>query len=309
MKTGFVYDDLFLEHHWKGHPESKDRLIAIVQELERRGLLKEVVHIKPRRATAQEVALNHDHAYIQEVAEFCASGGGYLDPDTYAVSSSYEVALHAVGGVLEGIDRLINREVEAVFCAVRPPGHHAEHAKAMGFCLFNNIAIGARYLLQKGFERVFIVDFDAHHGNGTQKSFYEEDSVFYFSSHEYPFYPGTGSAQEKGAGKGYGYTHNEPLPAGAGDEEFDRIYGEVFPRLFFEYAPQFLLVSAGYDAHRDDPLTYLNLSTEGFGRLVKNLLDSARRIGVPVLFALEGGYNLKALAECVSLSIEKMLEA
>lgn len=308
MKTGIVYDHIYLEHHHKGHPESKDRLIAIIQELERRGLLKELVHVGTRRATAYEVATNHDPAYVQEVADFCAAGGGYLDPDTYATTSSYDVALHAVGGVLEGLDKLINRELEAVFCAVRPPGHHAEYAKAMGFCLFNNIAVGAHYLLQKGFDRVFIVDFDAHHGNGTQKSFYEDDRVFYFSSHEYPFYPGTGSREEKGAGAGYGFTHNEPLPAGAGDREFERVYGEVFPKLFFEYSPQFLLVSAGYDAHRDDPLTYLNLSTEGFGKLVDSLLQNARRLGVPVLFALEGGYDLRALADCVSLTLQKMLE-
>ncbi|MFN7064618.1 MAG: histone deacetylase, partial [Aquificaceae bacterium] len=222
MKTGFVYDPIYLEHHQRSHPENKDRLIAIIQELEGKRLLKELQPISPRRATAMEVFLNHDPAYVQEVADFCTAGGGYFDPDTYAVPSSYEVALYAVGGVLQGIDKLLSKEVEAVFCAIRPPGHHAEFAKAMGFCLFNNIAIGAHYLLQRGLERVFIVDFDAHHGNGTQRSFYEDDRVFYFSSHEYPFYPGTGSSQERGAGKGYGYTHNEPLPAGAGDREFDR---------------------------------------------------------------------------------------
>ncbi|MFN3870582.1 MAG: histone deacetylase [Aquificaceae bacterium] len=309
MKTGFLYDPIYLEHHEKGHPENKDRLIAIIQEIERRKLLKELITINPRRATAMEVALNHDPAYIQEVADFCSAGGGYLDPDTYAFSPSYEVALYAVGGVLQGIDKLLEGEIEAVFCAIRPPGHHAEYAKAMGFCLFNNVAIGAHYLLQKGFERVFIVDFDAHHGNGTQKSFYEEDRVFYFSSHEYPFYPGTGSSQERGAGKGYGYTHNEPLPAGAGDREFNRVYLEVLPSLFEDYNPQFLLVSAGYDAHKDDPLTYLQLSTEGFGRIVDSLLNLAKGKKIPVLFALEGGYNLKALAECVSLTLERMLEA
>ncbi|MCS7170871.1 MAG: histone deacetylase [Aquificaceae bacterium] len=309
MKTGLVYDDIYLQHHQRGHPENKDRLIAIIQELERQELLRELVHIAPRRATPQEVSLNHDPGYIQEVADFCSAGGGYLDPDTYTVPISYEVALYAVGGVLEGIDRLLKGEVEAVFCAVRPPGHHAEYAKAMGFCLFNNVAVGAHYLLSKGFERIFIVDFDAHHGNGTQRSFYEDDRVFYFSSHEYPFYPGTGSREEKGAGRGYGFTHNEPLPAGAGDRDFERVYGEVFPRLFFEYAPQFLLVSAGYDAHKDDPLTYLNLSTEGMSKLVAHLLESARRLSVPVLFTLEGGYDLRALAECVSMTIKSMMEA
>jgi len=309
MKTGFIYDDLYLEHNEKGHPENKDRLISIVQELESRGLLKLVKRIKPRRALVEEVGLNHDLSYIQEIHDFCLAGGGYLDPDTYAYSKSYETALYAVGAVLEGIDRLLSGEVEAVFCAVRPPGHHAEKSKAMGFCIFNNIAVGAHYLLKKGLDRIFIIDFDAHHGNGTQKSFYEEDRVFYFSSHEYPFYPGTGSAEERGAGKGYGFTYNVPLSAGSGDKEFEEIYSQLVPKLIKEYSPQFLLVSAGYDIHKDDPLTFLNVSTEGIGKIVESILKQAKSLNIPVLFSLEGGYNLRALAQSVALTIEKMLEA
>ncbi|WP_448588446.1 histone deacetylase family protein [Thermocrinis sp.] len=309
MKTGFIYDDLYLEHNERGHPENKDRLISIIQELEEEGLFKHIRKIRPRRASVEEVSLNHDIAYIQEVHDFCSAGGGYLDPDTYAYSKSYEVALNAVGAVLEGIDRILAGEVETVFCAVRPPGHHAERSKAMGFCIFNNVAVGAHYLLKKGFNRVFIIDFDAHHGNGTQRSFYEEDRVFYFSSHEYPFYPGTGSAEERGIGKGYGYTYNVPLSAGAGDKEYEEIYSQLVPKLMKEYSPQFLLVSAGYDIHKDDPLTFLSVSTEGIGKIVESILRGAKDLNIPVLFALEGGYNLRALSQSVALTIQKMLEA
>ncbi len=309
MKVGFVYDDIYLQHNEPHHPENKDRLISIMRGLEERRLLSEVSLISPRRASPQEVALNHEPTYIQEIADFCQGGGGYLDPDTYAKPKSYEVALYAVGGVLQGIDVLLDRNIQAVFCAVRPPGHHAERAKAMGFCIFNNVAVGGFYLLQKGINRVFIIDFDAHHGNGTQRSFYEDDRVFYFSTHQYPFYPGTGSADERGAGKGYGFTYNVPMPAGSGNERYARVYSETLPPLMHEFSPEFVLVSAGYDIHKDDPLTYLSVSTEGVGLMVETILSVCKRLGAPVLFALEGGYNLRALSECVSLTVEKMLEA
>ncbi|GAB6065240.1 histone deacetylase [Aquifex pyrophilus] len=308
-KVGFVYDDIYLKHDWPDHPENKNRFISILEHIDKSGIRKELVEIRPRRATIDEVALNHDRNYIQEIHDFCKSGGGYLDPDTYATPESYDVALYAVGGVLEGIDRILSGEVDRVFCAVRPPGHHAEYAKAMGFCIFNNVAIGAHYLRKvKGLNRVFIIDFDAHHGNGTQKSFYEDDTVFYFSTHEYPFYPGTGSADERGAGKGYGYTVNVPMDAGAGDEEYKPVYGKLLPELIERFKPDFVLVSAGYDLHRDDPLTYLNVSNEGVRFIVRSILDASERVKAPVLFALEGGYNLRALGECVLITLEEMLK-
>ncbi len=308
MKVGLVYSDIYLKHNHAGHPENKDRLISVMRTLDERKLTREVALIEPRRASALDVSLNHEATYVQEIADFCQAGGGYLDPDTYAIPDSYEVALYAVGGILQGIDVLLDGTLQAVFCAVRPPGHHAERSKAMGFCIFNNVAVGAFYLLQKGIDRVFIIDFDAHHGNGTQKSFYEEDRVFYFSTHEYPFYPGTGSVGEKGAGKGYGYTYNVPLPAGSGDREYKQVYSEILPRVMFDFSPRFVLVSAGYDIHKDDPLTYLNVTTEGVGYIVESILSTCKRLNAPVLFALEGGYNLKALGECVALTIQKMLE-
>ncbi len=307
MRTGFVYDEIFLKHDYPDHPERKERLIAVVSRLEEEGILERVVRMAPRRATVEEVSLNHDPAYVQEIHDFCASGGGFLDPDTYATGESYEVALTAVGAVLEGLDRLLEGEVEAVFCAVRPPGHHAEHAKAMGFCLFNNVAVGALYLRRKGAERVYIVDFDAHHGNGTQKSFYEDNTVFYFSTHQYPFYPGTGSAQERGAGRGEGFTLNVPMPAGAGDEDFLPVYRNLLRDSVLSFKPDFILISAGYDLHRDDPLTNLNVSTEGVRGIVRSLIEVSSEVKAPLLFALEGGYNLKALAESVAVTLEELL--
>ncbi|MGC9119843.1 MAG: histone deacetylase family protein [Sulfurihydrogenibium sp.] len=303
-KVGYVYDDVYLEHDTgKGHPESPDRLISINKHLE--PIKDKLIYIQPRRATVKEITLIHDTYYPQEIMDFCYAGGGYLDPDTGVGPQSYNAAVMAVGAGLEAIDKIKSGEVERVFCAVRPPGHHAEKDKAMGFCLFNNIAIAARYAQLQGFEKVFIIDFDAHHGNGTQKAFYEDDTVFYFSTHEYPFYPGTGSKDEKGAGKGYGYTYNVPLPAGTGDDVYLHVYQEVLPPLIQKFNPDIILVSAGYDLHEDDPLTYLEVTTEGVGSIVEAILKTKN---VPFLFMLEGGYNLKALGECVKLTIEKMLE-
>jgi len=304
-KVGFVYDDVYLRHHWEDHPEHKGRLLAVKERLQRSPIKEELTFLKPRRATPEEVALNHDPAYVQEVKEFCEAGGGFLDPDTYATPDTYEVALYAVGGLLRGAEELLEGRLDSVFCAVRPPGHHAEYARAMGFCIFNNAAVLARYLLKKGLKRVLIIDFDAHHGNGTQRSFYEEDRVFYFSTHQYPFYPGTGSADERGAGKGYGYTLNVPLPAGAGDEEVLPVYEKLLPEVYESFRPQFVIVSAGYDLHADDPLTHLRVSDEGVRRIARSIVRLSE--GLPLLFTLEGGYDLRALSEGVHSTLEEML--
>ncbi|WP_456393636.1 histone deacetylase family protein [Persephonella sp.] len=302
-KVGYIFDPVYLKHDTgEGHPESPHRLEAINEYVD---LIKEpLVRIKPRRATAQEIALVHDVYYPQEIMDLCSAGGTYLDPDTRCSIFSYEAAVYAVGAGLEAVDRIKNGEVERVFAAVRPPGHHAEYSKAMGFCIFNNIAIAARYAQKQGFGKVFIIDFDAHHGNGTQKAFYEDDTVFYFSTHQYPFYPGTGSKEERGTGKGLGYTYNVPLPAGTGDETYIKIYTEELPELVNKFNPDIVMVSAGYDLHMDDPLTHLEVTTEGIGRIVEGILSSADR---PFLFMLEGGYNIIALGESVKLTIEKML--
>lgn len=303
-KVGYIYDDIFLKHDTGlSHPESPKRLISINNNL--RDLQDNLIKISPRRASVKEIGMVHDPYYPQEIMDFCSAGGGYLDPDTHVGEFSYDAAVMAVGAGLEAVDRINAGDVERVFCAVRPPGHHAEYSKAMGFCIFNNIAITARYAQKKGYEKVFIIDFDAHHGNGTQKAFYEDDTVFYFSTHEYPFYPGTGSEDEIGSGRGYGYTYNIPLLAGTGDEVYIDIYSNTLPKLVKNFNPDIILVSAGYDLHQDDPLTYLEVSTEGVGIIVENILKSA---DVPFIFMLEGGYNLEALGESVRLTIQKMLE-
>jgi len=304
IKVGYIYDPIYLKHDTgEGHPESPERVKSI--DIFLSSIKDKLIQIKPRKATAKEISLVHDTYYPQEIMDLCSAGGTYLDPDTRCSIFSYEAATYAVGAGLEAVDKIKEGKVERVFANVRPPGHHAEYSKAMGFCIFNNIAIAARYAQQKGFEKVFIVDFDAHHGNGTQKAFYEDDTVFYFSTHQYPFYPGTGSVEEKGAGKGLGFTYNVPLPAGTGDETYEDVYSMMLPDLVYHFKPDIIMVSAGYDLHKDDPLTNLQVSTEGVGKIVEYILKTA---DVPFLFMLEGGYNLTALGESAKLTVEKMLE-
>ena len=302
-KVGYIYDPVYLKHDTgEGHPERPERVQSIDTFLT--SLKDKLINIKPRKATAKEIALVHDIYYPQEIMDLCSAGGTYLDPDTRCSIFTYEAATYAVGAGLEAVDKIKEGAVERVFANVRPPGHHAEYAKAMGFCIFNNIAIAARYAQNQGFEKVFIIDFDAHHGNGTQKAFYDDDTVFYFSTHQYPFYPGTGSAEEKGTGKGLGFTYNVPLPAGTGDETYEDIYSMILPDLVYHFKPDIVMVSAGYDLHQEDPLTNLEVTTEGIGKIVEYILKTA---DVPFLFMLEGGYNLTALGESARVTVEKML--
>ncbi len=302
-KVGYIYDQVYLKHDTgEGHPERPERVQSIDTFLT--SLKDKLIEIKPRKATAKEIALVHDIYYPQEIMDLCSAGGTYLDPDTRCSIFTYEAATYAVGAGLEAVDKIKEGAVERVFANVRPPGHHAEYAKAMGFCIFNNIAIAARYAQNQGFEKVFIIDFDAHHGNGTQKAFYDDDTVFYFSTHQYPFYPGTGSAEEKGTGKGLGFTYNVPLPAETGDETYEDIYSMILPDLVYHFKPDIVMVSAGYDLHQEDPLTNLEVTTEGIGKIVEYILKTA---DVPFLFMLEGGYNLTALGESARVTVEKML--
>ena len=302
-KVGYIYNPVYLKHDTgEGHPERPERVKVIDEALA--PLKPNLIDIQPRRATAREIALVHDYYYPQEIMDLCSAGGTWLDPDTRCSIFSYEAATYAAGAGLSAVDAIQEGKVNRVFANVRPPGHHAEYSKAMGFCIFNNIAIAARYAQQKGFEKIFIVDFDAHHGNGTQKAFYEDDTVFYFSTHQYPFYPGTGSKDEVGRGKGKGYTFNVPLPAGTGDETYHQIYSEILPELVHKFNPDIIMVSAGYDLHKDDPLAQLEVSTQGVGDIVENILKTKN---VPSLFMLEGGYNLQALAESALTTVEKML--
>ncbi len=302
MNTGFLYDEIFLRHdtpQW--HPECKERLISIVDALKGSSYWTKLLHIKPRRADFNDIEMAHHHRHVERIRHF---GQGYIDPDTYISEGSLEAALFAAGAVMEAVERCMKGEIRRAFCAVRPPGHHAEADRAMGFCLFNNIAVGARYAQKIGYKKVFVVDFDVHHGNGTQHIFEDDDTVFYFSTHQYPHYPGTGSAREKGRGKGEGFTYNIPMESGSGDKEFFSAYHGVLPRLVREFSPDVILVSAGYDIHRDDPLAAIRVSDEGVGSIVRSILS----FSLPTVFALEGGYDLSALARSVLITIEEMMK-
>lgn len=302
MNVGFVYDDVFLKHdtpQW--HPECKERLVSIVNALRTSGLWDGLIHISPRRAGFDDVGMVHQADYITRIRNF---GQGYIDPDTYISPGSLESALFAAGAVMEAVDRCKKGEIERAFCAVRPPGHHAEADRAMGFCIFNNVAVGARYAQKTGYRKVFIVDFDVHHGNGTQHIFEEDETVFYFSTHQYPFYPGTGDDSECGSGKGEGFTYNVPVRSGSGDKDFFRIYNDILPGVIRTFHPDVVLVSAGYDLRGDDPLAAIRVSGEGIRSIVNGILS----FPAPTIFVLEGGYNLTALAESVLITLVEMLK-
>ncbi|MGC8827817.1 MAG: histone deacetylase family protein [Anaerolineae bacterium] len=298
MTTGCVYDPIFLEHDLPGHPENSRRLRVIMEALDEAGLLPALTQVPAQPVALELLHRVHTPLYCQYVERVAQRGGGFLDADTYVAPRSYEAALMAAGGLVEAVRAVLEGRLDNAFALVRPPGHHARPAHGMGFCLFNNIAVAAVYALeQAGLERVLIVDFDVHHGNGTQEVFYEDDRVLYFSTHQYPFYPGTGHWQEIGEGRGQGYTVNVPLPYGVGDEGFRCIFVELLFPLARRFRPQLILVSAGYDAHWRDPLAGLSLSLKGYAQLAELLRMMAGELcGGRLVFTLEGGYDLEVLA-------------
>ena len=299
--TGFFYDDIFLLHEMPpGHPESSERLTAINKLLKQTGAWEKLVHLKPRKAGIQDILSVHANAYVEKVLKFT----GYYDADTYISKNSVEAALFAAGAVIEAVEGCKTGKIENAFCAVRPPGHHAEANRAMGFCIFNNVAVGARYAQKSGYKKVFIIDFDVHHGNGTQHIFEEDDTVFYFSTHQFPHYPGTGSDSERGKGKGAGYTYNIPMHYGAGDKDYFVAFLDILPGLVSNFDPDILLVSAGYDLHARDPLAGLRVTNEGIKNIVSGIMSSKKNI--PQIFCLEGGYDLIALSEGVLITIEEL---
>jgi len=303
-KVGYIYDEVFLLHEppaW--HPDSPDRIQSITSCLKSCGLFDRLVLIKPRKASLKELSLVHGAAHVEAVRD---RGACEIDPDTYASAGSFEAASYAAGAVMEAVEQCRNNGMSRVFCAVRPPGHHAEADRAMGFCLFNNIAVGARYAQRIGYRKVFIIDFDAHHGNGTQHIFEEDDSVFYFSTHQYPYYPETGKDMDRGRGKGEGYTYNVPILAGSGNKDYLAVYQDILPGVVQRFGPDLILVSAGYDIHAHDPHANIRVTHEGMHGIVRSILTSA---GVPMVFVLEGGYDLPSLCESVKITIEEMLRS
>ena len=304
--VGFVYDSVFLDHETGTHPENGSRMTATMSLLEESGLLAKLVHIPTRAASTGELSLVHDSAYVAGVRRVADEGGGWVDPDTLITPRSYDVAATVVGGTLNALDAVMSGDVQSAYCLVRPPGHHARPTQAMGFCLFNHVAIAAATAIAKhGLERVAIVDYDVHHGNGTQDAFYGDPRLLYVSTHEYPFYPGTGPAEQTGTGSGIGTTVNIPMPHGSGDDEHRRAFAEVVIPVLYRYRPQLILVSAGYDAHFADDIARQQLSVDGYGTLVSMVKDAADEVcDGKLLMAQEGGYHLTALPWCVRRTIE-----
>ena len=263
-----------------------------------------------RDVTIDELAFIHDRDYPESVRQVAGQGGIWLDPDTYVSQRSYDAALRAAGGCLAAVDAVLAAEVESAFCLVRPPGHHATPWRAMGFCLFNNVAVAVEYARRRhGLRRLAVVDFDVHHGNGTNDAFYFDPDVLYFSTHEYPFYPGGGHWRETGQGAGEGATVNVPLPAGSGDAVFSRIWEDLLAPVVRRFEPELVLVSAGYDGHFADPLASLALSAAGYYEMVAGLRDLARELcGGRLVLTLEGGYELTALSWSVRGSLEALLD-
>jgi len=297
--TGYVYHPIYLEHTLWGHPENRQRLEAIMGLLKEREMLSRLKAIEPKPVSMGLLEKVHNPHYIKLVREMAESGGGHLDMDTYLGKRSYEAALMAAGGTVEAVRAVLEGEVDNAFALVRPPGHHALPSRGMGFCLFNNVAIAARYALGT-VERVLIVDFDVHHGNGTERIFYNESDVLYFSTHQYPHYPGTGYITDIGEGEGKGYTVNVPMAGWVGDEGYRRIFEEVLWPIARRYRPGLMLVSAGFDAHWADPLASMLLSITGYARLARILKAIADELcDGRIVFVLEGGYKLEVLSHCV----------
>ena len=313
MTTGFLYDHRFLDHDaGHGHPERRERLTSTMSHLESCDWFGGLVRVDAVAADPAWIETVHDADYIARAQEACRAGAPFLDVADVGISrQSSDVARLAAGGALALADHIAAGDIENGFALCRPPGHHAEQAMAMGFCLFNNVAIAARYLQRAhGVDKVLILDFDVHHGNGTQHAFEEDPSVMYASTHQYPYYPGTGAASEIGTGRGAGATVNCPMPAGAGDEEYQRAFTDRLLPAADAFAPEFVIVSAGFDAHADDPLAQTRVSTECFGWMSERIVEiAAKHADGRVLSMLEGGYNVDVLPRCVETHLLTLIRA
>jgi acetoin utilization deacetylase AcuC-like enzyme len=311
-KTSLLIDRVYERHTTgPGHPESPERYEAVMQAIDQVPALKSAPRIPVRAASEDEIALCHARDYIETVKQDIARGVRDLSTgDTAVGSKSLDVALRAVGGVLNAVDQIAADSIKRAFCAVRPPGHHATPNRGMGFCIFNNVAVAARYAQQKhGLERVMIVDWDVHHGNGTQDIFYQDGSVLFFSSHQYPWYPGTGRAEETGEGKGKNRIINRPLPAGAGRKEIGEAFRLGLKPAADAFRPDLVIISAGFDSREGDPLGRFRLTDDDFVELTEMLLEIAdKHAGGRVLSVLEGGYSLTGLQAGVAAHVGRLAQ-
>ena len=308
-KTGYASDPFYLRHETEPHPENPGRLTAIQNRLESSEFYNNLIPIQPRKATAEEIGMVHDSGYVASVKQSCADEVRNLDADTVISSNSYDAALLSAGAGMKAIDQLIDGNIHNAFCAVRPPGHHAEQDHAMGFCLFNNVGIAARYAQKtKGLNKIFIFDWDVHHGNGSQHSFYSDPSIYYSSTHQYPFYPGTGAKEETGTGDGLGTTLNLPMDAYSDDDDYlSAVENKLIPEIQ-HYKPDLIIISAGFDAHQNDPLAQIQLTTDCFGKMTELLMGIARDVcDGRLLSMLEGGYDYDALSDSVRLHMQTLL--
>ncbi len=307
MKTCIITTDTYQNHDTGiGHPERIDR-VTVVNEGLKRIQSKDLIWLKPKLFDAKYLSLAHSEEYLHTLEKsFPSEGNLFLDGDTLVGPGSKQAALDAVASVITAIDGVINKDFINAFCSIRPPGHHAESRKAMGFCIYNNVAIGAHYLLDKyKLKKVAIIDFDVHHGNGTQEIFYDNKQVLYISSHQYPFYPGTGSEKETG---NYNNILNVPLDAGTSGNIFLNAYEPIFKKII-EFKPEFILLSSGFDAHINDPLAQINLQSKDFAELTNRILKIAKEVcNNKLVSVLEGGYDLQALQESSSLHVQSLLK-
>ena len=306
-RTALIWSHRFREHATGAHPESAERIDALQRALDAARLWDDRLVLDPVPASMEAVLAVHTPEMIAFTQAVAARGGGYLDPDTIVSPASWEVALLAAGGACRAVDTVFNGVAPRAFALVRPPGHHAEPDEAMGFCLLNSIAIAARHAQRSGAARVAILDWDVHHGNGTQAVFWSDPTVQFISLHQYPFYPGSGASNERGAEAGVGTTLNIPLRAGSGDD----VYLDAFDRLVLPaleaFAPDLLLVSAGFDAHQDDPLAMMRMSSAGFAAFARRVKAAAQSLcGGRLVLVLEGGYNLTALGDSVVATIRAL---
>lgn len=307
MTSGFLYNPVYLRHDTgAGHPECSERLAVTLRHLKSLPWFADLSPVAARIAEPRWLETVHDHDYINRARQACAAGVPFLDSmDVSICRESFDVALEATGGVLELADQLLAGKFDNGFALIRPPGHHAEKNMALGFCLFNNVAILARYLQkQHGLDKILILDWDVHHGNGTQHTFEDDPSVLYISTHQYPFYPGTGAWDETGSGRGAGATLNCPMAAGSDDKEYEQAFmDKILPKID-HFRPELIIISAGFDAHADDPLAQINLSTGFYAWMTEVLMEKAEKYANGrILSVLEGGYHLQRLPECVAIHL------